>query len=79
MARNRLNVKIKAFRAYESLAVIMNKLCLMMVATAICVSACGIKGPLYIPEKQYPPKSDGKAPAKVPTPKTPAGDDVYPN
>jgi len=46
----------------------------------ICFSlnACGIKGPLYIPEKQYPQNTDKKVPApKIPSEKQPR-DDVVP-
>ncbi|HOY70464.1 MAG TPA: lipoprotein [Methylotenera sp.] len=31
---------------------------LLAVAFCLCLSACGTKGPLYIPEQQYPQPAD---------------------
>ena len=34
-----------------------NRSVLLGVAISVFLSACGIKGPLYIPEKKYPQKT----------------------
>jgi len=52
----------------------------LALCTVVCISlsACGIKGPLYIPEKQYPQTPDQKTqPAKIPSEKR-SRDDVVP-
>ncbi|MEZ0315451.1 MAG: lipoprotein [Methylophilaceae bacterium] len=50
----------------------------LSIAACLSLSACGIKGPLYIPEKQYPQSTDKKTPApRIPSEKQPR-DDVVP-
>ncbi len=46
----------------------MRKLVLLMLMTIATLSACGVKGPLYLPEKMYPqPKEKPKtAPETTP-------------
>jgi predicted small lipoprotein YifL len=34
-----------------------NRIFLLGILFTLLLSACGIKGPLYIPEKKYPPKT----------------------
>lgn len=33
---------------------------LLILITSFCMNACGTKGPLYIPEKQYPQETPAK-------------------
>ncbi|NOT68657.1 MAG: lipoprotein [Methylophilaceae bacterium] len=42
-------------------------LCLLICLT---LAACGIKGPLYIPEQQYPQDVPAPVPTLAPTPAT---------
>ena len=47
----------------------MPKLNFYLLLLTICyafLAGCGTKGPLYIPEQRYPPKTQQDAPAKTP-------------
>lgn len=34
----------------------------LTILAALLLAACGVKGPLYIPEKRYPPKAPVEQP-----------------
>lgn len=38
----------------------MCRLLLIIMTACLALSACGTKGPLYIPEKQYPMPTESK-------------------
>ncbi|HQS36685.1 MAG: hypothetical protein B7Y16_07700 [Methylotenera sp. 24-45-7] len=38
----------------------MTRIILIMIIVSTLLSACGTKGPLYIPERQYPLPTDTK-------------------
>ncbi|MEZ0231408.1 MAG: lipoprotein [Methylophilaceae bacterium] len=45
------------------------------ILVCFTLTACGTKGPLYIPEKQYPQgTSSGDSKEKIPSPKSPKND-----
>lgn len=62
----------------------MRKLVLLMLMTIATLSACGVKGPLYLPEKMYPqPQEKPKAtpetePAETTTPAEPESSKASP-